>query len=149
MTAIRTPGVPVIEDGVLLSTTPATGEEVGRFPVADAAEVAATVTRAREAAAWWAALGFAGRRARLLRWRASLANRIEELAELVHRETGKPGAEGIVESAGAVDHVAGGGRAARAGVRARRGGGTLVADAEAAPPGEPPAGGGGGVGPAC
>ena len=126
MTAIRTPGVPVIEDGVLLSTNPATGEEVGRFPVADAAEVAATVTRAREAAAWWAALGFAGRRARLLRWRASLANRIEELAELVHRETGKPVAEAIVESAGAIDHVAWAARHARSVLGPRRVGSTLM-----------------------
>src|SRR2546429_3661385 len=106
MTAIRTPGVPVIEDGVLLSTKRATGEEVGGFPVAGAAEVAAAVARAQEAAAGWAALGFAGRRARLLRWRASLANRIEELAELMHRETGKPVTEAIVELAGAIDHAA-------------------------------------------
>src|SRR5262249_2268817 len=34
-----TPGVPVIEDGKLISTNPATGEEVGRFPVAGPAEV--------------------------------------------------------------------------------------------------------------
>jgi succinate-semialdehyde dehydrogenase / glutarate-semialdehyde dehydrogenase len=106
MTAITTPGVPVIEDGMLISTNPATGEEVGRFPVAGPAEVAEAVARARTAAGWWAGLGFAGRRPRLLRWRASMANRIEELAELMHRETGKPVAEAIVECAGAIDHVA-------------------------------------------
>src|SRR5579884_907006 len=95
------PGVPVIEDGTLISTNPATGEEVGRFPVASAADVADAVARAREAAAWWA-----GRGARLLRWAASLANRVEELAGLVHLENGKPVAEAIVESVGAIDHLA-------------------------------------------
>ncbi len=106
MTATRTPGVPVIEDGQLISTNPATGEEVGRFPVAGPAEVSAAVVRARAAAEWWAALGYAERRHRLLRWRADLARRLPELARLVHRETGKPVGEAIVESGGAIDHIA-------------------------------------------
>jgi len=106
MTATRTPGLPYVDAGHLVSTNPATGEEVGRFPAADAAAVAAAVARAREAAAWWAGLGFDDRRERLLRFRSRLANRITELAELVHDETGKPVAEAIVESAGAIDHVA-------------------------------------------
>jgi acyl-CoA reductase-like NAD-dependent aldehyde dehydrogenase len=113
MTATHTPGVPVIDDGILISTNPATGEEVGRFAVAGPAEAAAAVERARQAAAWWAALGFGGRRERLLRWRAVLANRLDELAELVHREGGKPAAEAVVESAGAIDHVAWAARHAR------------------------------------
>jgi acyl-CoA reductase-like NAD-dependent aldehyde dehydrogenase len=120
MTVIRTPGVPVIEDGMLISTNPATGEEVGRFPVAGPADVTEAVARARAAAVWWAGLGFAGRRPRLLRWAASLANRIEELAEVVHRETGKPVAEAIIESAGAVDHVAWAAKHARAVLGPRR-----------------------------
>jgi acyl-CoA reductase-like NAD-dependent aldehyde dehydrogenase len=106
MTTTRTPGLPVIEDGSLVSTNPATGEEVGRFPVASADDVAAAVARAREAAVWWAELGFAGRRSRLLRFRSALANRVSELAALMHREGGKPEAEAIVESAGAIDHIA-------------------------------------------
>ena len=32
----RTPGMPFVDDGQLVSTNPATGAEVGRFPVADA-----------------------------------------------------------------------------------------------------------------
>src|SRR2546423_6047750 len=113
MTATRTPGVPVIEDGKLISTNPATGEEVGRFPVAGPAEVAAAVERARAAAIWWAGLGYAERRHRLLRWRADLARRLPELAELVHRETGKPVAEAIVEAGGGIDHIAWAARHAR------------------------------------
>ncbi len=120
VTATHTPGVPVVDDGRLVSTNPATGEEIGRFPVAAPADVTAAVQRARQAAAWWSALGFAGRRERLLRWRASMANRIEELAELIHREGGKPVAEAIVESAGAIDHIAWAAKHARSVLGPRR-----------------------------
>ncbi len=51
MTATRTPGVPVVEDGALVSTNPATGDEVGRFPIASADDVTAAVARAQDAAA--------------------------------------------------------------------------------------------------
>ncbi|WP_405105067.1 aldehyde dehydrogenase family protein [Micromonospora sp. NBC_01405] len=105
MTAVRVPGAPVIEDGRLVSTSPATGAEVGRLPVAAAADVAAAVDRAREAAAWWAGLGFTGRRERLLRWRGVLARRIEELSELVHAEGGKPVPDAIVEVLTAIEHI--------------------------------------------
>ncbi len=105
MTATRTPGLPVIEAGHLVSTNPATGAEVGRFPVSDAGGVAAAMARAREASSLWAELGFAGRRQRLSRWSALLANRITELADLVNAEGGKPQAEGIVEIAAALDHL--------------------------------------------
>jgi succinate-semialdehyde dehydrogenase / glutarate-semialdehyde dehydrogenase len=103
MTATRVPGVPVIEDGVLISTNPATGEEAGRVPVAS--DVAAVVARAREAAAWWLSLGFEGRKDRLLRWRSLIVQRIEELAQLTSLETGKPDADAIVEAVAAIEHV--------------------------------------------
>ena len=93
MTATRTPGMPAVDGGMLISTNPADGAEAGRVPVADAEAVASAVRRARDAAAWWAALGFDGRKARLLRWRALIAQRVEELAELTHAETGKPVAD--------------------------------------------------------
>ncbi|WP_327005994.1 aldehyde dehydrogenase family protein [Dactylosporangium sp. NBC_01737] len=106
MTATRTPGVPAIDEGSLISTNPASGEEVGRFPVASPDHVTETVGRARDAAGWWAGLGFAGRRKRLLAFRSVLANRLEELAELMHREGGKPTADALVEAIAAIDHVA-------------------------------------------
>ncbi|MEV1144931.1 aldehyde dehydrogenase family protein [Micromonospora sp. NPDC049799] len=105
MTAVHVPGTPVIEDGRLVSTSPATGAEAGRLPAANAADVERAVARAREAAGWWAGLGFTARRERLLRWRGLLARRIEELAELVHLEGGKPVADAIVEIVTAVEHV--------------------------------------------
>lgn len=105
MTATRIPGSPVIEDGELVSTSPATGAEVGRYPVATAADVRRAVDRAGEAFDWWSGLGFAGRRARLLRWRALLARRITELAGLAHAEGGKPVADATVEIVSAIEHV--------------------------------------------
>ncbi|GAA2599484.1 aldehyde dehydrogenase family protein [Dactylosporangium fulvum] len=106
MTVTRTPGVPAIDEGSLISTNPASGEEVGRFPVASPDHLTVAVARARDAAAWWAGLEFAGRRRRLLAYRSLLANRIDELAELMHREGGKPTADALVEAIAAVDHIA-------------------------------------------
>src|SRR5262249_42348582 len=84
------PGVPVIVGGELISTSPATGVEVGRFPVADAAAVGAALDRARSAATWWRGLGFEGRRERLLRWKVSMAKRMNEMLDIMHDEGGKP-----------------------------------------------------------
>src|SRR3954471_15603909 len=105
MTATRVPGMPVIEDGVLISTNPASGEEAGRVPVADAAAVVAAVERAKEAAVWWQRLGFDGRKERLLRWRSLIVQRIEELAQLTALEAGKPHDDGIMETIAAVEHL--------------------------------------------
>ncbi|NMO55994.1 aldehyde dehydrogenase family protein [Actinoplanes sp. TBRC 11911] len=105
MTATRVPGVPVIEDGVMISTNPATGAEAGRLPVSDQAAVGAAVARAREAAQWWQSLGFDGRRERLLRWRSLIVRRITELAQISKLETGKPEADAIVETAAAIEHL--------------------------------------------
>jgi acyl-CoA reductase-like NAD-dependent aldehyde dehydrogenase len=105
MTATRAPGQPVVEDGVLISTNPASGAEAGRVPVADAEAVNETVRRAREAALWWQSLGYDGRRDRLLRWRSLIVRRIEELARLTGLETGKPHADAIVEATAAVEHL--------------------------------------------
>jgi len=88
-----------------VSTNPATGAEAGRLPVASPTDVEATVARARAAGGWWAGLGVAARRERLLRWRTRLASRIEELAELVHVEGGKPVAEAVIEVVTAVEHL--------------------------------------------
>ena len=90
---------------MLISTNPATGAEAGRLLIADEAAVTTAVAAARTASLWWAAQGFDGRKQRLLRWRALLAERVEELAELVHLETGKPEAEAVVEASAAIEHL--------------------------------------------
>jgi acyl-CoA reductase-like NAD-dependent aldehyde dehydrogenase len=132
MTATHAPGTPVVQDGQLISTNPATGAEVGRFPVADAAAVGAAVERAREAAQWWAGLGFAERRRYLTRWNALLARRATEVAELMYAETGKPVADGIIETIAALDHVHWAARNARRVLRLRRRRGSILVAEHAA-----------------
>jgi acyl-CoA reductase-like NAD-dependent aldehyde dehydrogenase len=105
MTAIRVPGVPEIEDGVLISTNPVSGDEVGRVPVADEKAVLRAVERAHEAGVWWQGLGHDGRKTRLLRWRALILQRIEELARVTSLETGKPDADATLETVVAVEHL--------------------------------------------
>jgi acyl-CoA reductase-like NAD-dependent aldehyde dehydrogenase len=95
------------------STDPASGALVGVFPVHDAEAVTATVKRARAAAEAWAELGFDGRRERLAAYRGYLARRIHELADVVHRENGKPHADAILEIALTIDHLAWAGAHAR------------------------------------
>jgi len=112
-TQTNTPGLPSVEDGLLVSTNPATGEEVARVPIAGPDDVAAAVDRARTAATWWAGLGFAGRRTRLLQFRSVLASRMPEIADLLRRECGKPMIEGVTETAAVIPHVAWAARNAR------------------------------------
>jgi succinate-semialdehyde dehydrogenase / glutarate-semialdehyde dehydrogenase len=115
-----TPGLAIIADGELVSTSPLTGAEVGRFPVLDAAAAAAAADRAREAAAWWGELGFDGRRERLLRWRTVMTKRIGELLAIMHAEGGKPTADALIECVAAIDHIAWAARNAKKVLGARR-----------------------------
>ncbi len=119
-------GAAVVDGGYLISTSPATGAEVGRFPVAGPAEVAAVLDRARAAATWWAGLGFAERRTRLLRFAGLLTGRVDELTALVHAETGKPVADATLEVTAAVEHVAWAARNARRVLGPRRPRGSLL-----------------------
>jgi aldehyde dehydrogenase (NAD+) len=88
------------------STDPATGAVVGVFPVHDADAVRETVERARAAARTWVGFGYDGRKKRLDAYRGYLARRMHELADLVHRENGKPHADAILEITLAIDHLA-------------------------------------------
>src|SRR3954462_1921606 len=88
------------------STNPASDAVVGVFPVHDEDAVRETVERARAAAEQWAAVGFDGRKRRLAAWRGYLARRMNELADLVHRENGKPHPDAILEITPAIDHLA-------------------------------------------
>jgi succinate-semialdehyde dehydrogenase / glutarate-semialdehyde dehydrogenase len=76
--------------GTFESLDPGRGTVIGTFPVHDAEEVSAAVDRARIAQSWWWGLSWKDRRARLLAWRADIRHHMDELADLVHRETGKP-----------------------------------------------------------
>jgi acyl-CoA reductase-like NAD-dependent aldehyde dehydrogenase len=87
------------------SVDPATGEVVGSVPIHSAEEVDAAVSRARAAAAEWAALSFGDRETELARFRAGLAGACDELAELIHRENGKPRLDAMVEVFMALSHL--------------------------------------------
>jgi acyl-CoA reductase-like NAD-dependent aldehyde dehydrogenase len=72
------------------SRSPADGSVLGTYPVHGPQEVRAAVAEARAAARRWAGAGWDGRRSALLAWKRSLARRMDEVAEVVAAETGKP-----------------------------------------------------------
>ncbi len=87
------------------SLNPATSEVIATFPVFGEADVADTVQRARQAASWWAELGWAGRQQRLLAWKSHITRYMGRLAELVHNETGKPVPDAQLEILLAIVHI--------------------------------------------
>src|SRR5215469_1735953 len=105
---------------VFHSLNPATDEVIGTYPVFGEQDVAAAVERAREAAAWWAGLGWAGRQQRLLAWKSYLTRYLGRLAELVHTETGKPVADAQLEILLAIVHIDWAAKHARRVLRRRR-----------------------------
>jgi acyl-CoA reductase-like NAD-dependent aldehyde dehydrogenase len=84
---------------------PGTGEKVGSVPVMSAADVDAAVARARTASAQWAALSHEDRGTELGRFRRAIAESCDELAELIHRENGKPRLDALVEVFMALSHL--------------------------------------------
>jgi acyl-CoA reductase-like NAD-dependent aldehyde dehydrogenase len=93
----------------LASIDPRSGEVVGKVPIHTAADVDDAVARGREAFAQWSALPLTDRLAELVRFRKAIAAASDELAELIHRENGKPRFEALLEvmmALGHVDHAA-------------------------------------------
>ena len=88
----------------LTTDDPATDEIIETFPVDDDATVADAVDRARVAARWWDDVGptYA---ARTLAWKGVITRRIDELAQLVHRENGKPVDDALLEVLAVIDHL--------------------------------------------
>ncbi|HUF04787.1 MAG TPA: aldehyde dehydrogenase family protein [Aridibacter sp.] len=79
----------------IVSYDPATGEEVGRVRKFTADEVAEAVENARDAFEIWKRTPFAERARIVTRARDSLLSRMDEVAELISREMGKPIAESL------------------------------------------------------
>ncbi len=96
---------PPIGPEVLRVHAPADGALLGEVPIVSATGVTAAVTRARAAAASWGALTYAEREVELVRWRRALADAADELAELIHRENGKPRLDALVEVMMALSHL--------------------------------------------
>ena len=83
------------ETSEIVSYDPATGEEIGRAPMASAKEVIQAVARARLAQPAWAACSFRERARVILQARKVMLAERDETARLVSRETGKPVAEAL------------------------------------------------------
>ncbi|MBF4160839.1 aldehyde dehydrogenase family protein [Nocardioides acrostichi] len=86
-------------------TNPATGEQVGTYPVHTAADVEERVEQARLAQGWWADLGWVERKRRLNRWIADLGQRSDEICELAFREVGRPRGDGQFELIAGLEDV--------------------------------------------
>src|SRR6202789_324411 len=91
--------------GTFETLNPATGQVIAAFPVAGPEQAAAAVNRAREASRWWAELGWRERRNRLLDWKSQVTRQLDELAILVHDETGKPADDARLEIVLAILHI--------------------------------------------
>jgi succinate-semialdehyde dehydrogenase/glutarate-semialdehyde dehydrogenase len=79
----------------IISYNPATGEEVGRAPLGSSDDVERAVARVRAARKSWGALKFRERARVVMRARSLVLEAMDEIAELVSRESGKPAAEAI------------------------------------------------------
>ena len=88
------------------SLDPANGDVVGVYPVHTEEQVRAAVRRAQQAAAWWSALPYDERAEVLTKWKSVLTRRINQLADVVHREMGKPHSDAVLEIVIAIDHIA-------------------------------------------
>ena len=89
----------------LASYNPGTGELIATVPIHSAAEVDAAVARARVAAETWSTRSFEARAEELVAFRKALAAHADELADLIHRENGKPELEALTEVMMAIGHV--------------------------------------------
>src|ERR1044072_8251026 len=97
-TQITQPTTPAPQTGPareVVSYDPATGEEVGRVPLRSFEEVEAAVARARAAQKSWGAGSFKERAEVVLRAPSLVLEEMDEIAELISRESGKPAAEAL------------------------------------------------------
>ncbi len=89
----------------LSSYNPATGEVIGTVPIMSAAEVDAAVARARVASQTWSTRSFAARNEELVAFRKAIAASADEIADVLHRENGKPELEAYTEVMMALGHL--------------------------------------------
>lgn len=80
---------PGAEPGLIQCFDPATRERLGTVPVDDPAQVRLAIARAREAQIGWAETSFALRRRVLRRVADAILERIDDLVELIVRDSGK------------------------------------------------------------
>jgi succinate-semialdehyde dehydrogenase/glutarate-semialdehyde dehydrogenase len=94
----------------ITSTSPATGEVLGRVPACVHEDVLIAVERARAAQTHWAKTSFAERAERMLRVADLIFERADAIADLIYKENGKPRTEALIAevtpSVYAVQHIA-------------------------------------------
>jgi succinate-semialdehyde dehydrogenase/glutarate-semialdehyde dehydrogenase len=83
------------ESEQIISFNPATGEEVGRVDQTSDAEVRAAVDRSRQAFHLWKNTSFRQRRDLVMRARDVILAEMEDIAQLISSESGKPSGEAI------------------------------------------------------
>jgi aldehyde dehydrogenase (NAD+) len=111
---------------------PVTGEVLASYEITERDEVNLAVDLARDASRAWVAMGFAGRRKVLLRWSKLLMQRVDEITELIAKETGKPISDAKLEAALAAGHLAWAARHAESVMRtSHRSPGALMANMSA------------------
>ena len=88
------------------SHNPIDGSIIASYPNTSAADVNAAVARAHGASLAWQALGFRGRRKVLLKWASEITKQVDEIAEIVRVETGKPISDATLEATLALGHLA-------------------------------------------
>lgn len=79
----------------IVSYNPATGSEVGRVPRTSDDEVRDAVQRSRESFHRWKMTSFSVRRALVMRAREIILSELDEIAQLISAESGKPFGEAI------------------------------------------------------
>ena len=92
---MSTQTLPHTQTREVISYDPSTGEEIGRAALMNASDVSAAVAIARSAQPAWFKLSYRERARFILRAREIVLDQLEEIAQLVSRETGKPAAEAI------------------------------------------------------
>jgi acyl-CoA reductase-like NAD-dependent aldehyde dehydrogenase len=88
------------------SHNPVNNEVIASHLITDEAGVREAVATARAASQQWRDLGFKGRKKILLKWSTYLMENVDELADLVSLETGKPTSDAKLEAALAAGHIA-------------------------------------------
>jgi len=88
------------------SHNPVNNEVIASHLITDEAGVREAVATARAASQQWRDLGFKGRKKILLKWSTYLMEHVDELADLVSLETGKPTSDAKLEAALAAGHIA-------------------------------------------
>ncbi|WP_460800912.1 aldehyde dehydrogenase family protein [Microbacterium sp. GXF6406] len=85
------------ESARLVAHDPRDGSVIAEYALEDDARVAERVQTARDAATWWAAQGFDGRKRIVLAWKGAIARGAADLAAIISRETGKPEGDALLE----------------------------------------------------